>query len=284
MRLDVGQPLDLATTLHSGQVFGWRWEGGWWNGTVGRHLVLLRERRDGIEYRTSLRPAKALAPALSSFLRLDDDLAAIQETLGSDPLVAEAIGRHPGLRLLRQDPWECLTAFICSTHSNIPRIAGIMERLSVTYGRPVSMGGLTRHARPGPEALAEAGEARLRELGLGYRARYVAASAAMVASGQIDLEALRDAPYSEAHEALRTLPGVGEKVADCVLLFSLDKLEAFPIDRWVRRVMEEWYLDGVKLSYQAMEDWAQSHFGPLAGYAQQYLFHHRREVGRGRAG
>ena len=284
MRLAVGQPLDLATTLHSGQVFGWRWEGGWWNGTVAGHLVLLRERRDGLEYRTSLRPTKALAPVLCRFLRLDDDLPAIQKELGRDPLVAEAIGGHPGLRLLRQDPWECLTAFICSTHSNIPRIAGIVERLSVTYGVPVSMGRLTRHARPGPEALAEAGEARLRELGLGYRARYLAGSAAMVASGQIDLEALREASYAEAHEALRTLPGVGEKVADCVLLFSLDKLEAFPIDRWVRRAMEEWYLDGVQLSYQAMGVWAQERFGPQAGYAQQYLFYHRREVGRGRPG
>ena len=284
MRLVFGQPLDLATTLHSGQVFGWRWEEGWWNGTVGGHLVLLRRRRDGIEYRTSLRPARALGPVLWRFLRLEDDLTAIQEELGRDPLVAEAIASHPGLRLLRQDPWECLTAFICSTHSNIPRIAGIMERLSVTYGAAVTMGGLTRHGRPGPEALAEAGEARLRELGLGYRARYLAGSAAMVASGQLDLEALRDASYTEAHEALRTLPGVGEKVADCVLLFSLDKLEAFPIDRWVRRAMEEWYLDGRKLSYQALEDWAQEHFGPLAGYAQQYLFYHRREVGRGRPG
>ena len=281
MRLLFDQPLDLATTLHSGQVFGWRWEEGWWNGVVEGHLVLLRRRRDGLEYRTALRPARALAPVLWRFFRLDDDLAAIQEELSSDPLVAEAIGQHPGLRLLRQDPWECLTSFICSTHSNIPRIAGIMERLSVTYGRPVSMGSLTRHGRPGPEALAEAGEARLRELGLGYRARYLAGSAAMVASGLIDLEVLRHAPYAEAHEALRALPGVGEKVADCVLLFSLDKLEAFPIDRWVRRAMEEWYLGDGKLSYQAMEEWAQGHFGPLAGYAQQYLFYRRREVGRG---
>ena len=236
MRLLFDQPLDLATTLHSGQVFGWRWEKGWWNGVVGRHLVLLRRRSDGLEYRTSLRPAGALAPVLWRFFRLDDDLTAIQEELGRDPLVAEAIARHPGLRLLRQDPWECLTAFICSTHSNIPRIAGIMERLSVTYGRAVTMRGLTRHGRPGPEALAEAGEMRLRELGLGYRARYLAGSAAKVASGDVDLEALRAAPYAQAQEALRTLPGVGEKVADCVLLFSLDKLEAFPIDRWVRRV------------------------------------------------
>ena len=284
MRLLFDQPLDLATTLHSGQVFGWRWEGGWWNGVVGGHLVLLRRRRYGLEYRTSLRPAGALAPALWRFLRLDDDLPAIQEELGRDPLVAEAIAQHPGLRLLRQDPWECLTAFICSTHSNIPRIAGIMERLSATYGEAVSMRGLTRHGRPGPEALADAGEARLRELGLGYRARYLAASAAMVASGQVDLESLRDAPYAEAHEALRMLPGVGEKVADCVLLFSLDKLEAFPIDRWVRRAMEEWYLGDVKLNYQAMETWAQGRFGPMAGYAQQYLFYRRREVGRGESG
>ncbi|MCZ6534359.1 MAG: hypothetical protein O6914_00040, partial [Chloroflexi bacterium] len=135
---------------------------------------------------------------------------------------------------------------------------------------------------PTPEDLAEAGEKRLRELKLGFRAKYVAHASRLVADGALDLMALRRASYQEAKEALTSHPGVGEQVAYCVLIFSLDKLEAFPIDRWVSRAMQEWYLNGKKMSYLETVEWAHGYFGRYAGYAQQYLFHGGRlgKVGR----
>ena len=218
--------------------------------------------------------------AVRDYFRLDDDLPAIYAQLCRDERLAAAVERHWGLRILRQDPWECLIAFICSQNSNIPRIAGMQETLANTLGGTASLGSLTRRTFPTPEALASAGEARLRELGLGYRARYVAATAETVAAGGLDLLALRDAPYEDAKAALVALPGVGEKVADCVLVFALEQMDAVPIDRWVRRALEEWYLDGQRLSYRDLWAWTREAFGPYAGYAQQYLFFRRRATAR----
>jgi N-glycosylase/DNA lyase len=114
---------------------------------------------------------------------------------------------------------------------------------------------------------------------MGYRARYVAQASRMVAEREIDLEEMRSLPYEEARRELLRVPGVGDKVADCVLLFSLDKLEAFPIDRWVRRAVGGRYFEGAQLSYKAVREWARGYFGEYAGYAQQYLFHGRRNEG-----
>jgi len=147
----------------------------------------------------------------------------------------------------------------------------------VNLGRALCLDGHTRYSFPTPERLAEAGEQLLRTLGLGFRAPYVANAARTVASGDLDLEALRYAPYQDAKERLMDLPGIGPKIADCVLLHSLDKLEAFPIDVWVRRAMAEWYFQGRKPPPdRVMWEWAQEYFGPYAGYAELYLFHGRR--------
>ena len=170
-----------------------------------------------------------------------------------------------------------------STPLNLRRIATNVESISRSFGRPIALEGYNRHSFPPPQRLAEAGEKRLRQLGLGFRARYVASVASVVAEGGLDLLALRKARYEQAYKSLTVLPGVGDKVANCVLLFSLDKLEAFPVDVWVRRALQEWYLDGTDrgLSNRQMREWAQGHFGSNAGYANQYLFHTRRLHGIG---
>lgn len=277
LELVVEQPLDLGASLESGQSHRWRREGDWYFGVVRENLIQVRQTGDGVEFHSRPRPVAEVAPLLQSYLRLDDDIRAIYADIGRDPRVAEMIERYPGLRLLRIDPWECLVSFICSANSNIPRIHQVVERMSEAYGHPIEMGGHTRHTFPAPPRLAEAGEMQLRRLGLGFRAPYVDKAAHTVSAGALDLAELVRIPYPEAKARLMECPGIGSKIADCIAVFSLEKLEAFPIDVWVRRALGEWYFPGQKTPPdRVLLEWAQEHFGRYGGYAQQYLFHGRR--------
>ena len=293
MRLSIGQPFALASSLESGQAHRWRRarqedadrEGGWHWGIICGNLIKIRpfeDDRGGAPYSVEFRSAPAAEPGyteslLTSYFRLEDDIEAIYREITRDPQVASMVRRYRGLRLLRTEPWECFIAFICSANSNISRIHANLESISERFGNPVALDGHIRYTFPSPERLAEAGEAALRELGLGFRAPYVARGALAVARGELDLEALRQIPYQDAQARLMELPGIGPKIADCILLHSLDKLEAFPIDVWVRRALQEWYFHGTKVpSYQAVTEWALNHFGQYAGYAELYLFHGRR--------
>jgi len=149
--------------------------------------------------------------------------------------------------------------------------------MATAYGNPIEMDGQIRHSFPGPVQLAQAGELELRRLGLGFRAPYVAKAAQRVSEGWLNLDALVDLPYPEAKERLMECAGIGPKIADCIAVFSLDKLEAFPIDVWVRRALGEWYFPGQKTPPdRVLLEWAQDHFGRYCGYSQQYLFHGRR--------
>jgi N-glycosylase/DNA lyase len=279
--LRVPEPFDLVATLESGQVFRWRRiEPGRYAGVVGRHPVLVGQVEDGLSYSCEKGTEEAVQRALGDYLRLEDDLQDIYREVGDDPRVAETIRRYRGLRLLRQEPWECLVSFVCSSVSNIPRISRTLEAVARRYGRAVNLAGHTLYAFPPPEELAQVGESSLRELGLGFRARYVAEIASTAAAGKVDFAALRRASYDEAKTELMSLPGVGGKVADCVLVFSLDKLEGFPVDRWVRRCLKEWYFQGGTISDGALLSWAQGRWGRHAGYVQQYLFHDMRLAGR----
>jgi len=279
MHLMSDQPLDLAASLESGQAFRWRRHGQWFVGVIFDNIVQVRQTLFGVEFHSAPMVEEAMAPLLRHYLGLNDDLEAIYRHIVKDHHVADMVARYRGLRILHQEPWECLVAFICSANSNIPRISANVEAVAGHLGQPVSLNGYTRHTFPPPGRVAEAGEFSLRLLGLGFRAKYVAQAALMVAEGRISLEVLRDLPYDEAKERLMEVPGVGEKVADCVLLFSLDKLEAFPVDRWVQRAVEEWYFGGRELKEREVRQWARDYFGPYAGYAQQYLFHGRRLEG-----
>ena len=276
-------PLDLAATLESGQAHRWQRDGEFFSGVVYGHLLKVRQVPDGIEIFSSPELDANSKSMLASYFRLDDDLAAIYEEINRDPRIDAMIRQYPGLRLLRQEPWECLAAFICSATSNIPRIAANMESMADAFGELRSLHGRVRHTFPPAHKIAEAGEGALRELALGFRAKWLANAAIQVAEGALDLEAIRRLPYWKARARLTELPGIGAKIADCVLVFSLDKLEAFPIDRWVSRAVQEWYLNGQKMKYDDIVHWAHDYFGLYAGYAQQYLFHGGRlgKVGRG---
>ena len=293
MLLVINQPFDLAESLESGQAHRWRrLADGWYSGVLGRYLLHLRQCPDGIEYRAASADAGVIADAdadangavsalLYRYFRLDDDIAAIYADICRDRRVAEMVARYPGLRILRQEPWECTVAFICSSTSNIPRIHQNMEAMADRLGEPVELDGETRHTFPSPPRLADAGEGLLRELRLGFRAPYVAAAADKVCAGELNLDELIRLPYADAKAQLMECYGIGAKIADCIAVFALEKLEAFPIDVWVRRALAEWYFPMQrKPPDQAMVQWAQDYFGQYAGYSQQYLFHGRRKEGR----
>lgn len=279
--------IDLTATLDGGQAFRWFPE----NGDGYRGVI------DGIPVRIWTTPTGTRIEGVARALR-DEEVATCRKYLGlatsdcpdveygefvrafqSDHRLGPALGRWPDLRILRQAPWECLVAFLASATSNIPRIKRNVNAMAVSLGTCVGPGPCD-FAFPTPERIQEAGEERLRQLGLGFRARYILRAAEVVGRGRFDLEGLRSFLYPEAREALMTLDGVGEKIADCVLAFSLEKREAFPVDRWVRRALETWYQLPRELSNSQAAEWARERFGSHGAYAQQYLFHRQRRLGR----
>ena len=277
MELTIDQPFDLGSSLESGQAHRWKKVEGWYSGVVRGEFIQIRQNREVVEFCSSPSPEATAAAMLRDYFRLDDDIHAIYSDIRRDSRVAAMVSKYPGLRLLRTEPWECLVAFICSANNNIARIHQLMERMSDEFGNPILLNGQTRHTFPSPADLAEAGEAELRRLGLGFRAPYVDQAARAVLDGELDLPALVQAPYPEAKAALMEIKGIGSKIADCIAVFSLDKLEAFPIDVWIRRALSEWYFPGQKTPPdRVLLEWAQEHFGRYGGYAQQYLFHGQR--------
>ena len=278
MLLDIDQPLDLAATLESGQAHRWRREDDWYSGVIQGAFIKIRQDDAGrIEFQCGPGSETAQVSALYRYFRMDDDINAVYAEIEQDQRVADMVRRYPGLRLLRLEPWECLIAFICSANSNIPRIHQVMERMSDHFGDALELDGDVRHAFPTPVQLVEAGESELRRLGLGFRAPYVDQATRRVVEGILDLPSLVRMPYEQAKEQLMFCHGIGPKIADCVAVFSLEKLEAFPIDVWVRRALGEWYFPDQKTPPdRVLLEWAHGYFGRYAGYAQQYLFHGRR--------
>ena len=282
MQIEFEGSYDLSSTLESGQAFRWRKNSDWYSGVIFNNRVKIRRNQRGVEFHSSPDDEASLEPLVRGYLRLEDDLDGIYARINRDEHIGESIRRFTGMRILRQEPWECLVSFICSANSNIGRISTNVEDISTKFGRAIGVNGDIRHTFPAPDVLAEAGEQPLRDLGLGFRAKYVAAAARIIAEGGLDLYALREASYDDALESLVALPGVGDKVANCIMLFSLDKLEAFPVDVWIDRALRDWYptVAEKKLTKKAMRPWAQDYFGRYAGYANQYMFHGRRLQGK----
>jgi N-glycosylase/DNA lyase len=209
--------------------------------------------------------------ALRRYFRLDDDLEAIYRSFPPDPQLAAAVARYRGMRLIRQHPWDCAVSFVCATFCHVPRIRRMVDSLCRNYGDPIDG---EQFSPPRPERLAGAAERELRALGLGYRAPNVLDLARRVEDGRLDLDDLRKRPYREAVARLKEVRGIGNKVADCVALFSLDHLSAVPVDVWMERVLSARAPE--LRSYDDLADFARVEFGPFAGYAQQYLFHQAR--------
>ena len=271
--LPISGPIDLDLTFSCGQAFRWVRVGESWRGIVGR-ADLSVSLSGPSRLSVSVRGEDPGAYALIRYFRLDQDprthlehAQELRDLPGILPLF--------GLRLLEQDPWETLASFISSAAANILKISRCVETAARRWGEPIP--GSPRRSFPGPLKLVRAGERRLRATGLGFRAPYLLETARRVASPAFSWSALRDASYEEARERLCELPGVGPKIADCTLLFGLGRLEAYPVDRWIRRAtLELWSRRRAK--DEELSRWA-VRFGPGRGYLQQLLFHLRRTGG-----
>lgn len=271
--------LDLAATLDSGQVFRWWPSRGGWDGVVGRRRVWLRQEGEWLRAEASGDPGDW--SWLWTYLGTDEDLAAIVATFPRDPLLEAATRTCRGLRLLRQDPWECLASFLMSSTKQIVQIRQILELLCTRHGDPLEdsvpgRGEPGRRAFPRPEVLATVPEAELRRCKMGFRARYLWETARVVADGALELGALPRVGLEVARRRLMDLPGVGRKIADCVLLFACGYRQVVPVDVWVSRALRELYFGGDRPSAARLLAFAETHFGPYGGYAQQYLFHYLR--------
>jgi len=260
---------DLALSLASGQFFRWsRQEDG--SFAVVRGPVLFRVRQTG----DLLRAEGVDEALLREFFALDQDLRPALRALRRDERLRPALDACRGLRILRQDPWECVAAFITSIASNIPRITRNVADIAAATGRPLQLGGLKAYAFPRPGEMPE--EAALREMKLGFRAAYLARAARLAASGL--LEDVAHLPYDEAKRALMVLPGVAEKVADCVLLFAYGRLNAFPVDTWIRKTTLRLFFPRRRMSDRRLRAFAAERWGGYAGYAQQVLYHWSRSA------
>jgi N-glycosylase/DNA lyase len=215
--------------------------------------------------------------SLRQFLGLDHDIRGTVQRLSEILQLRPAIDACRGLRIVRHDPWECLVSFICSTCSNIPKIARSLNEMARLLGEPMACGEYSDYAFPEPGSLRD--PILLRKTGVGYRAEYLTATNDLCCS--TTLQKLCERSYPEAREELKKLPGVGDKVADCVCLFALSFGEAFPVDVWVTRAMQELFPQAGGTE-KKIRGFAANLFGSDAGYAQQYLFHHQRMINKPR--
>jgi N-glycosylase/DNA lyase len=199
-------------------------------------------------------------------------LNAILKEIDRDPTIHRAIKKYKGLRLIRQDPWECLLSFLCSSAKAIPQIRSIIEELCRSCGKRILYKNYLSYGFPEPYCIQT--PFQLKSVKAGFRTGYLVKASQCI--DQKQLFALKSLPYSEARKILMSLSGVGKKVADCVLLYSLDFLEAFPMDTWIKRGLQKFYCNGKSIGDKKMEEFVSSHFGPFAGYAQLYLYHYWR--------
>lgn len=266
-----------------GQCFRWNLEeDSSYTGVVGRNILNVKRVQDDIIIKGFC--SDNIKDVCTKYFDLDTDYEEIKEKLSIvDDNLKISIEYGKGIRILCQDVWEALISFIISANNNIPRIKGIIERLSKKYGKEIKWNNKSYYTFPTPEELSKASVKDLRLLGLGFRDTRVYQTTRMVKEKQIDLENLEKIVYiNELREELLKFPGVGPKVADCIMLFSMKRYEVFPIDVWVKRVMTELYFDidteKSNLSNKKILEFAENEFGDLAGLVQQYLFYWRREL------
>jgi N-glycosylase/DNA lyase len=277
---------DLAMTLNSGQVFHWEKVDAGFCGTIGDRAVYV-EQRGGIlkvrfgETPKPARQAHALPKIVARYFALDHPLDEICASFPRDPAMNTARDFCCGLRIIRQPKWECLATFICSSMKQVAHIRQISRALRQQFGKRKQICGREVFSFPSPDPLARTTESELRKCGLGYRAKTLLATAKSVASGQSDLDSWGSLSDRKLREQLCELPGVGMKVANCVMLFAYERIAAFPIDVWIERVLrEKYFVKKRKVTGEILADFAANYFGAHGGYAQQYLFHHARMTGK----
>lgn len=267
--------INVENSINSGQVFLWRKNGNYWYGVNGQDI--LRVDKNGV--------ISSFLNSKVDFFRKKDNLDDIIKSVSKDKTVRKAVKQYPGLRILRQDPFQCLISFIISSNSNIQKIKMSLEKLSKKFGVKVEYENQEFFLFPKVKKLAKASVNEIKSCGVGYRSKFIKEAAKMVLFEKIDFEYLEKCNYHETKERIRIIPGVGNKVADCVMLFSLEKLEAFPLDRWMIRILEKYYSDKFQIDtktitekqYGVLHEKVLNYFGPYAGYSQQFLFKMERD-------
>ena len=261
---------DLAMTLDSGQVFHWEKSGHGFVGTIGERAVYVEQGRNSLLSSSNEQLA-------GHYFALDHPLAEICSSFPNDVAMREAKEFCRGLRIIRQPKWECLATFICSSMKQVAHIRQISKKLRERFGEPRNVGDWVIHTFPSAERIAASSENELRKCALGYRAKNLLATARLIARDDVDLEKMSILSDVDLRARLCGLPGVGAKVANCVMLFAYERLRAFPIDVWIERVLREKYFPRVRrLNAARLRAFTQEYFGDHGGYAQQYLFHHAR--------
>jgi|TARA_B100001750_G_scaffold123202_1_gene97856 N-glycosylase/DNA lyase len=268
--------IDLDASINSGQVFLWKKINSKWYGIDGNNVLVLDDN-SGLD----MNEKKTF-----NFFRLDDNFEKISYELKKDQIVRQAIELNPNLRLLRQDPFQCYISFIASSNSNIPNIKLRLNNLCKKFGQKITIDNVDFFLFPEPNVLAKASIKDIKKCGLGYRSKSVKNASLSVINGEIDFEELKKTDYYNAKSELTKISGIGNKVADCIMLFSLEKLEAFPLDRWMLRVLQKYYTEKFQIStktitektHKELHDLIVQYFGCNAGYAQQFLFKMEREL------
>ena len=267
--------INVENSINSGQVFLWKRDDNNWYGINGQDILKI----------SNSGRIKSYQNIKTDFFRKKDNLEKIIKSISKDKTTKIAVRQYLGLRILEQDPFQCLISFIVSSNSNIQKIKSSLENLSKKFGIKVEFQNKEFFLFPKPEKLAKASINEIKSCGVGYRARFIKEAANMILLKKIDFEYLKKCDYQDAKKEICLIPGVGNKVADCVLLFSLNKLESFPLDRWMIRILEKYYSNEFQLEtktitekqYSIIHEKIVNHFGPFAGYAQQFLFKMERE-------
>lgn len=274
---------DPVVSINSGQVFLWEKHENSWYGIHGDQVIKFTQSDKGIEF-LSFPDDKSCDRKI---FRLDDDIKKIFEEISHDPLIYRLVRLYPGLRLIRQKPHQCLFSFVCASNTNIPMIRRMLYNMTRKFGKRTKVDGIDFFTFPSAADINKASVDELRACGLGYRTKAIKAAAYSIASGRLDFDLLKKVSYYESKKELLQVYGIGNKIADCVLLFSLEKLDAFPIDVWIARTLASHYgwLHKGKFhdkiaphQYEQLSDGARSYFGRYAGYAQQYLYYHIRHL------
>jgi N-glycosylase/DNA lyase len=257
MRKIKANDFNLDITLSCGQVFRWhKHHDGFWYGFISNKIVKLGQKGNYLYY-----DGAAGRSDIIKYFNLNDDYKKIIRSISRDALIKKAIKKYNGLRIIKQDPFECLMTYILSSQNNIPRINKMVNEISRRFGKKIVFEGREYHAFPKLADLKGCCRDDIKACKLGFRDRFLDDAVSKLWNKEVSLKKIADLPYEEAKEELLKIIGVGNKVADCVLLFGFNKYEAFPVDRWILRAMEKYYKgkDG-------------SYFGKYAGYAQEFLY------------
>jgi N-glycosylase/DNA lyase len=267
--------IDIDNSINSGQVFLWEKCGSDWYGINGQDILKINKNAD----------IKSIQNSKTDFFRKKDNMQEIIKSISKDKTVKKAIKQYEGLRIFKQDPFQCMISFIISSNSNIQKIKNSLEKITKKFGVKIEIQNKEFFLFPKPEKLANASIEEIKKCGVGYRAPFIKQAAEMIFSKKMDLEYLEKLDYKEAKKNICLIPGVGNKVADCILLFSLNKLEAFPLDTWMIKILEKYYSNEFKIEtktitqkqYEILHEKIVNYFGPYCGYAQQFLFKMERE-------